>query len=255
MGYEAGRTGRNSRGVQSYFIHCAGSSGLGAAAAAGPAHTSLHIDTVGHHSITNSYVSAVYAGLAGHDRGDIEGGVCPTDYPPIGPVAGICRLPEAAIGPSVTMHYITAEGNEGSPQPGFFSGWLSRIYDLLFVLCDSNSPEFGIPGLSRPSDVGCGRLDSRSSLIGRLTNSKRFIGRRFDEMDRFQPKAFDVLPSAATQDAFRMDRESPRVWESYGRNIYGQCVLMARSLIEVGTRVVCISWTPDVNVTWDTHWL
>ena len=41
--------------------------------------------------------------------------------------------------------------------------------------------------------------------------------------------------------------------ESYGRNIYGQSVLLGRRLIEAGTRVACISWAPDANATWDTH--
>ena len=41
--------------------------------------------------------------------------------------------------------------------------------------------------------------------------------------------------------------------ESYGRNIYGQSVLLARRLIEAGSRVACISWAPDANATWDTH--
>jgi uncharacterized protein (DUF1501 family) len=30
-------------------------------------------------------------------------------------------------------------------------------------------------------------------------------------------------------------------------------VLLARRLIEAGTRVVTISWAPDANATWDTH--
>ena len=41
--------------------------------------------------------------------------------------------------------------------------------------------------------------------------------------------------------------------EAYGRNIYGQSVLLARRLIEAGTRTVTISWAPDANATWDTH--
>ena len=41
--------------------------------------------------------------------------------------------------------------------------------------------------------------------------------------------------------------------DSYGRNIYGQSVLLARRLIEAGTRVACVSWAPDANATWDTH--
>jgi uncharacterized protein (DUF1501 family) len=30
-------------------------------------------------------------------------------------------------------------------------------------------------------------------------------------------------------------------------------VLLARRLIEAGTRVVTVSWAPDANATWDTH--
>jgi uncharacterized protein (DUF1501 family) len=30
-------------------------------------------------------------------------------------------------------------------------------------------------------------------------------------------------------------------------------VLLARRLIEAGTRVACVSWAPDANATWDTH--
>jgi uncharacterized protein (DUF1501 family) len=72
-------------------------------------------------------------------------------------------------------------------------------------------------------------------------------------MDGFQARAFDLLTSPATQRAFRMDQEPLRAREAYGRNIYGQSVLLARRLIEAGTRVACISWAPDANATWDTH--
>src|SRR5262249_37536845 len=59
--------------------------------------------------------------------------------------------------------------------------------------------------------------------------------------------------SPATRDAFRIDREPARVRDRYGRNIYGQSLLLARRLIEAGTRLACISWAPDANATWDTH--
>ena len=57
----------------------------------------------------------------------------------------------------------------------------------------------------------------------------------------------------ATQEAFRIDREPDAMRQAYGRNIYGQSVLLARRLVEAGTRVVTISWAPDANATWDTH--
>jgi uncharacterized protein (DUF1501 family) len=72
-------------------------------------------------------------------------------------------------------------------------------------------------------------------------------------MDKFQEKAFDLLTSPVTRKAFNLDEEPASVRDSYGRNIYGQSTLLARRLIEAGTRVACIAWAPDANATWDTH--
>ncbi len=72
-------------------------------------------------------------------------------------------------------------------------------------------------------------------------------------MDTFQARAFDLLNAPATRAAFDLGREDPRVRDRYGRNIYGQSILLARRLIEAGTRVACVSWAPDANATWDTH--
>jgi uncharacterized protein (DUF1501 family) len=55
------------------------------------------------------------------------------------------------------------------------------------------------------------------------------------------------------QSAFRIQEEKESTRERYGRNIYGQSVLLARRLVEAGTRVVTVSWAPDANATWDTH--
>jgi uncharacterized protein (DUF1501 family) len=72
-------------------------------------------------------------------------------------------------------------------------------------------------------------------------------------MDNFQARAFDLLASPATQRAFQINREPANLRDRYGRNIYGQSVLLSRRLIEAGTRVVALSWAPDANATWDTH--
>jgi uncharacterized protein (DUF1501 family) len=73
------------------------------------------------------------------------------------------------------------------------------------------------------------------------------------DMDNFQARAFDLLTSAAAQRAFRLELEPASLRDSYGRNAYGQSVLLGRRLIEAGTRVVTLSWAPDANATWDTH--
>lgn len=201
-----------------------------------------------HHSVNNAHAAAVYTGLTGHDRGEIGGGAKPTDHPAIGSVVGHIRPPRSAVIPYVSMPYITQEGRGGPPQPGFFGGIMGRTHDPLFVLRDPNAPDFAMPELTLGPDVNPRRLDDRRRLMDYLAGSVSA-----NDMGGFQSRAFDLLTSPDTQRAFRLDREPAKVRETYGRNIYGQSVLLARRLIEAGTRVACISWAPDANATWDTH--
>lgn len=208
-----------------------------------------------HHTVNNAHAAAVYTGLTGHDRGDTGRaiGAGPEDYPAIGSVLGMLRPPTTTVVPFVSMPYITAEGVGGPPQPGFFGGWLGRGLDPLFILRDPNSPKFGMPEVSIGSDADARRLADRKKLIGQFAGKPRQLDRALQDMDQFQAKAFDLLTSPATQKALRIDQEPLAVRDAYGRNIYGQSVLLARRLIEAGTRVASIAWAPDANATWDTH--
>src|SRR5437764_6414020 len=121
-----------------------------------------------HHSVNNAHAAAVYAGLTGHDRGELGGGARPTDHPAIGSVLGLCRPPWAPVVPYVSMPYITQEGAGGPPQPGFFGGLLGRTRDPLFVLRDPNAPGFAMPELGPSPEVSAGRLGDRRRLLDRL---------------------------------------------------------------------------------------
>lgn len=207
-----------------------------------------------HHTVNNAHAAAVYTALTGHDRGEKGGGATPEDYPAIGSIMGLLRPPVQPIVPFVSLPYITKEGAGGPPQPGFFGGLLGKAYDPLFVLKDPNAPEFSIPELALPGDVSADRLGRRKQL--RETMEDTFgsrASRTMTGMNSFQDRAISLLSSTATQQAFQLSREPESVRNAYGRNIYGQSVLLARRLIEAGTRVVTIAWAPDANATWDTH--
>ena len=207
------------------------------------------------HSVNNAHAAAVYTALTGHDRGDNSARTnTPVDYPAIGSVMGYCRPPTQAIVPFVSLPYITKEGAGGPPQPGFYGGWLGKAQDPLFVLQDPNSDQFSIPELTRVQEVTSSRLQQRRDL--QVVLEAQFgirYGQSLQGMDGFQQRAFELLTSEATQKAFKVSEEPAPVREAYGRNIYGQSVLLARRLIEAGTRMVTLSWAPDANATWDTH--
>ncbi len=121
-----------------------------------------------HHSVNNAHAAAVYAGLTGHDRGEIGGGARPTDHPALGSVAGMVRPVASGVVPYVSLPFITKEGAGGPPQPGFTGGWLGRSGDPLFVLRDPNSPAFDMPELGLGADMNQARLAERRTLSASL---------------------------------------------------------------------------------------
>ena len=62
--------------------------------------------------------------------------------------------------------------------------------------------------------------------------------------------------SGRARNAFQLSQEKPATRERYGKNTFGQSCLLARRLIEAGTRVVEVNW-PKVansdNHSWDVH--
>ncbi len=172
---------------------------------------------------------------------------------PLGPVPQIIPRPDrcfrffarhCADRPACRLAVHDEGGAGGPPQPGFFGGFLGHACDPLFVLRDPNAKDFRVPELTLQVDVGAQRLAVHRALYERLERSvdARVGGNSGTTMSAFQSRAIDLLTSPETQQAFQIDREPDRVRDAYGRNIYGQSVLLARRLIEVGTRAVTVSW-------------
>lgn len=199
-----------------------------------------------HHSVNNSHAAAVYCGLTGHDRGEQGGGAKPTDQPAMGSVAGLVRPPRSLVPGYVSLPYITQEGAGGPPQPGFAGGLLGKERDPLYVLRDPSQNGFRLAEFDPAPGIDNPRLRERRDLIARMETTAT-------EIAPLREKAFRLLDSDACRDAFDISREPDRLRDAYGRNIYGQSTLLARRLIEAGTRLVCLSWAPHANATWDTH--
>jgi hypothetical protein len=203
-----------------------------------------------------AHAPAVYTAMTGVPSGVRAGilGAKPTDHPAVGSVVGRYRPPTSHVMPYVLLPYVTAEGAGGPPQPGFFGGWLGKTHDPFIVLKGGKDPDgFNLPALTPEAGMTADRVRDRSQLLTGVNRTGGVRVEQADEMARLQARACDLLTSATAQRAFRLDQEPAKVRESYGRNIYGQSLLLARRLVEAGTRLACISWAPDANATWDTH--
>ena len=207
-----------------------------------------------HHSVNNSHAAAVYAALTGHDRGEQGGGARPSDNPSPGSVLARLRPAVNRTLPYISLPYKTKEGAGGPLQPGFLAGFMGPTFDPFWVLNNPDAADFHVDNLSLPDPVTPQRMNDRSKLLtdlGRGLKSGRESS--LSAIDDFQSRAFELLTSDAAQKAFDLDQETPEMRARYGRNIYGQSTLLARRLVEAGTRFVTLSWAPDANATWDTH--
>ena len=66
-----------------------------------------------------------------------------------------------------------------------------------------------------------------------------------------------LLLSEDAAKAFDLRREQDALRDNYGRNLFGQSLLMGRRLIEAGARFVTVAWDMavrgDDTTSWDSH--
>jgi hypothetical protein len=200
-----------------------------------------------HHSIPN-HVPGIYQVLTGHERADSRKSGQPSvdDHPAIGSVLASRRPPDKPVVPFVWLADPPAPG--WFPQSGYQGGWFGAAYDPYLVPRDPAEEDFALPELGPPTD----RLAERRRLLAELDGPRRSadVGPPERRMETFRERAFDLLTSANTRRAFQIEQEPGAVRDRYGRDgFYGQRLLLARRLIEAGTRMVCVAG----ERRWDTH--
>jgi hypothetical protein len=115
-----------------------------------------------------------------------------------------------------------------------------------------NSPSFKVRDVVLPADISEGRAANRQMLRTSLDQMRRFSDKLADDpavtFDQYYAQALNLVASPRAQQAFDIHRENEKVRESYGRNDFGQRLLLARRLVEVG-----VSFVTVYNGGWDHH--
>jgi hypothetical protein len=142
----------------------------------------------------------------------------------------------------------------GGKAPGQHGGWLGSRYDPMLLTGDPNLPDWRVAELSLPDTISQQRLDSRQSLLRNVDDQRRLLdAAAAGAATGFKQQAFDLLSSGAARQAFDLSAEPDAVRDRYGRNIHGQCLLLARRLVENGVGLVSVNWHNDGRNFWDTH--
>ncbi len=117
---------------------------------------------------------------------------------------------------------------------------------------DPSNKSFRVRDVAIPQDISEGRAMSRNMLRASLDNMTRMAEKVADDptigFDQFYQQGMELVTSPAAQAAFDLSKESEKTKELYGKTDFGQRLLLARRLAEVGVSFQVVHWGG-----WDHH--
>jgi hypothetical protein len=199
-----------------------------------------------YHNTGDHFTGAHYI-LTG--RGGASGADNTGKQPFIGSIATRVTGPRVAgMPPQVAVPYAMSIGL----RPGYFGANYLGVQNNPFETeGDPNSPNFKVQNLDLPSQVTVERLGDRQTLSKQLDH----IAQQLDvsstsrAISKFESQAYELVVGPQARKAFDLSQEKDAVRDRYGRDSWGQSVLLARRLTEAGT-----TWVTCHFGGWDHHW-
>ena len=170
-------------------------------------------------------------------------------------------------GAFVTFHpslgsIVAKERNLRNGLPGYVSmprmsrsggpNFLGAPYAPFVLSNDPNSGAFKVRDVSIPDSIADPRAENRRQLRATLDNLERIHDKVADDpavsIDEFYRQSYELVYSKPAQEAFDISREPEKTRERYGRNSFGQRLLLARRMTEVGVPFVTV-----YSGGWDHH--
>jgi hypothetical protein len=136
--------------------------------------------------------------------------------------------------------------------PGQHAGFLGTKHDPWQIQGDPSEASFKVDALSMREGVTQDRFATRHELLRYLNTKPNQVSS--NDLAAFrdqQAVAYRLLTSGKMSDAFDVSRESDETRERYGKNKFGQSLLLSRRMIEAG--VPMVQATMGIVQTWDTH--
>lgn len=158
---------------------------------------------------------------------------------------------------------VTLPAHIGLARPNGMAGrgYLPAAADPFVIEGDPSKPDFQVADLSLYRGVTKPRLERRRDFLAAIDAFHRDVDVRLDKQQRdgaaaqtnqvadpsFE-QAYKLILSPQAKAAFDLSREPHELRQRYGRHSLGQSCLLARRLIEAGSRFVTIT-----DRGWDTH--
>ena len=194
-----------------------------------------------------SIIRSVTHGEAAHERGtcNMLTGYRPSPaikFPSFGSIVSHEQGSRNNLPPYVAIPSVFA--------PEQNSGYLSSAYGPFALGSDPADAGFTVRDLAAPKEIDAKRFDRRRSLLTAVDEHFRSIEKSdaINAMDSFYDAAYNLISSNKAREAFNLNAEPAKLRDEYGRNAAGQRFLLARRLVEAGTRMVSVNYGG-----WDHH--
>ena len=205
--------------------------------------------------------SCYHTAAAVHDAGwqmlqtgrQFTGGV---NYPHAGAVVQYLRGRRTDLPAHVVLPETMGRGGGNLPN-GQAGGFLGQAFDPFSLMADPSQPNFKVPDLLPPADLGEVRIDRRRRMRAAIEDKLAALEATESAtmLDQNFQAAYRLMSSPQARAAFDLSAEPDSVRERYGMNRFGQCCLLARRLVEAGVRFVTVNTFLTVfdEITWDIH--
>ena len=177
------------------------------------------------------------------------------------------RFPAYVYLPRLLGHFAGYDIN------GQYAGWLGKAFDPMATAirkrdaadnpyyrdCTDQELDFRLAGLEPQPSITLDRLNKRATLLEQFDAQRHRLddSQQLAAFETHRRQAMDLLTSKSVAAAFDIRREPSRLRDRYGRNLFGQSLLMGRRLIEAGSRFVTVAWDMavrgDDTTSWDSH--
>jgi Protein of unknown function (DUF1501) len=144
------------------------------------------------------------------------------------------------------------------------AGFLGKAYEPYTLYPEGDDMDMNkmdrikVEDLKLLPDVFAARLERRARLRDAINAGMAQLDKAVADynLDAYYSRALSLIISGRAREAFDLSQEPAATRDLYGRNTFGQSCLLARRLVEAGTRVVEVIW-PKVansdNHSWDHH--
>lgn len=154
-------------------------------------------------------------------------------------------------------------GRQGIDTFAMGPAWLGASTSPFIVGGDPSETGFQVKNIGVKNEMET-RIDDRLAMLKGMDRLRRDLDKTgaMDAMDSFNRQAMEMLTSDRVRSAFDLSKEDSATRERYGMHAYGQRALMARRLVEAGSRFVTLVWEnpfpgkpvpKNCAYNWDCH--